>query len=99
LGIPAGLSILRIAANLRQSGRFAMSEQRELSPEHQIIAAHMATTTAAFQVLVHCLQENGALKPGQMPEALGVYMEMAKHRPDNEIQLALLHDLRLALMD
>jgi hypothetical protein len=34
-----------------------------------------------------------------MPEALGVYMEMAKHRPDNEIQLALLHDLRLALMD
>jgi hypothetical protein len=30
-----------------------MSE--ELSPEHEIIAAHMAATTVAFQVLVHCL--------------------------------------------
>jgi hypothetical protein len=71
----------------------------ELSPEHQIIAAHMAATTAAFQVLIHCLQENGALKRGQMPEALRVYMEMAKHQKDNDLQLALLHDLRQALMD
>ena len=71
----------------------------KLSPEHEIIAAHMAATTAAFQVLVHCLQENGALERGQMPEALRVYMEMAKHQRDNEVQLALLNDLRLALMD
>ena len=71
----------------------------KLSPEHEIIAAHMAATTAAFQVLVHCLQENGALERGQMPEALRVYMEMAKHQRDNGVQLALLNDLRLALMD
>jgi hypothetical protein len=43
---------------------------KKLSPEHKIIAAHIAATTAAFQVLVHCLQENGALEPGQRPAAI-----------------------------
>lgn len=28
----------------------------KLTPEQEMIAAHMAATTAAFQVLVHCLQ-------------------------------------------
>lgn len=74
-----------------------MSEK--LNPEQEVIAAHIAATSAALQVLVHCLQENGALRQGQMPEALRVYMEMAKHQSDNEIQLSLLHDLRSALMD
>jgi hypothetical protein len=59
----------------------------------------MAATTAAFQVLVHCLQESGALERGQMSEALLTYMEMAKHQKDNEIQLALLNDLREALLN
>jgi hypothetical protein len=76
-----------------------MSEN-QLSAEHQIIAAHMATITGVFQVLVHCLQENGALKRGQVPEALGIYMDMVKHRMgDNEIELALLRDFLLALMN
>ena len=72
---------------------------RELSPEQAIIAAHMAATTAAFQLLVHCLQENGALRAGQMPEALGHYIQVAKHQNDDEIQLGLLRDLMLALID
>jgi hypothetical protein len=72
----------------------------QLNAEHRIIAAHMATMTGVFQVLIHCLQENGALKRGQVPEALGIYMEMVKHQiVDNEIQLTLLRDLLLALMN
>jgi hypothetical protein len=71
---------------------------KKLSQDQEIIAAHMAAMTAAFQVLIHCLQENGALERGQVPEALRVYMEMAKHQKDNEIQLALLDDLRQALL-
>lgn len=72
---------------------------KKLTEEQELIAAHMAATTAAFQVLVHCLQENGALERGQYQEALRVFMEMAKHQKDNNVQLALLHDLRMALMD
>lgn len=72
---------------------------KNLSPDHEIIAAHMAATTAAFQVLVHCLQENGALDRGQVPEALRIYMETVKSRAGNEVELALLHDLRQALLD
>lgn len=72
---------------------------KKLTPEQEVIAAHMAATTAAFQVLVHCLQENEALHHGQFPEALRVYMEMTKRRDGNDVELALLHDLRMALMD
>lgn len=75
-----------------------MSEK--LDPNQEVIAAHIAATTAAFQVLVHCLKETGALEHGQVPEALRAYMEAAaKKREDNEIQLALLNDLRQALLD
>lgn len=72
---------------------------KKFSRDHEVIAAHMAATTAAVQVLVHCLQENGALDQGQVPEALRVYMEMVKARSGNEVELALLHDLRQALLD
>jgi hypothetical protein len=34
---------------------------QETQPDHEVIATHMAATTAALQVLVHCLQENSAL--------------------------------------
>ena len=71
----------------------------KLSNEHEVIAAHIAATTAAFQVLVLCLQENGALKRGQFQQALHVYMETNKVRSGNEVELTLLHDLRNALMD
>ncbi len=71
---------------------------KKLDPHQEVIAAHIAATTAAFQVLVHCLQENGALEHGQMPKALLVHMEMEKHRRGNEIELALLEDLRQGLL-
>lgn len=70
----------------------------KLDPEHEVLAAHMAATTAAFQVLVHCLQENGALELGQFPTALAAYMEMAKDRAE-PITLALLDDLRQAMLN
>ncbi len=68
-----------------------MSEK--LSPEGEVIAAHMAATTAAFQILVHCLQENEALQHGQFPEALRLYLEMTKRRDRNEMELTMLHEL------
>lgn len=61
-----------------------------------ILVAHMAATTAAFQVLVSCLQHSGALERGHFQTALTDYMEMAKDRTPPET-LALLHDLRMAL--
>lgn len=73
-----------------------MSEK--LSPEGEVIAAHMAATTAAFQVLVLTLQNNGALDRGEFPEALHVYMEKGRDRLD-PMALALLDDLRRALLD
>lgn len=76
-----------------------LTTDEKIASHRDVIAAHMAATTAAFQVLVHCLQENGALDRGQYQEALRVFMETAKHRKDNEIEMALLHDLRMALMD
>jgi hypothetical protein len=35
---------------------------------------------AAFQVLLNCLDENDAVRPGQFPTALAVYIEMVKSR-------------------
>jgi hypothetical protein len=37
----------------------------KLSPEGEVIAAYGAALVAAFQVLINCLEENGALEPGQ----------------------------------
>lgn len=70
---------------------------RKLSPEGEVLAAHMAATTAAFQILVLTLQNNGALDRGEFPEALHIFMEKA--RDDAEpMTLALLDDLRRALL-
>jgi hypothetical protein len=38
----------------------------------------MAVTTAAFQVLVNCLQQNGTLQVGEFPETLRIYIEGLK---------------------
>ena len=56
---------------------------------------------AAFQVLINCLEENDAVLPGQFPEALGVYMGMAKSRRGDisDMTLAVLHDIRTATQD
>ena len=70
---------------------------KKLSPEHEVIAAHMAATTSAFQVLVLCLQRQGALSPGEFPDALRNYMEMAKDTA-SPMTLAMLDDIRQSLM-
>lgn len=70
----------------------------KLSPEGEVLAAHMAATTAAFQVLVSCLQRNGTLERGEFQEMLGVYMESVKSTKD-PVMLALLNDLRMSLID
>ena len=55
---------------------------------------------AAFQVLINCLEENGAMEPGEFPAALGVYMEMVKSRQGDvsDVTLAVLHDMRTATL-
>lgn len=73
----------------------------KLSREGEVIAAYGAATVAAFQVLNNCLEENGALQPGQFPDALGVYMEMVKSKQGDvsDMTLAVLHDIRTATQD
>lgn len=68
----------------------------KLTPEQEIVASHMMAVTAALQVLVHRLEEKGVLAPGEYPEALTVYMEMAKNH-HSDVTLALLDDLVQAL--
>lgn len=70
----------------------------ELNPEKEVLVAHITATAAAFQVLVYCLQNNGVLQRGEFPDALRQYMEIAKDR-QSDIVLALLHDLREALVN
>jgi hypothetical protein len=72
----------------------------KLSPEGEVIAAYGAAMVAAFQVLLNCLEENGAVQPGQFPDALDVYMEMVKSRQGdvNDMTLAVLHDIRVTTL-
>ena len=70
----------------------------KLSPEGEVIAAYGAAMVAAFQVLIDCLEENGAVEPRQFSDALGVYMEMVKSSKGSvsDVTLAVLHDIRTA---
>jgi hypothetical protein len=70
----------------------------ELSPEGEAIAACSAAMLSAVQVLVRCLMDSGALKPGQFPEALRRFIE-ANQKRENELELGLLRDLRRSLLD
>jgi hypothetical protein len=78
-----------------------MMPKGKLTPEGEVIAAYGAAMVAAFQVLISCLEESNALRPGQFPEALGVYMEMVKSREGDvsDMTLAVLHDMRAATLD
>jgi hypothetical protein len=78
-----------------------MMPKGKLSPEGEVLAAHIAATTAAFQVLINCLEESDALLPGQYPDALRVYMEMIKSKTGDvsDMTLAMLHDIRMATLD
>ncbi|MBZ9605867.1 hypothetical protein [Phyllobacterium chamaecytisi] len=70
----------------------------KVSPDREVVAAHMSAVTVAFQMLMVCLQDNGALRPGQYPAALHGYMEMAKDKAD-PMTLSMLDDLRQALLN
>ena len=52
-------------------------------------------------MLINCLEESDALLPGQLPDALRVYMEMVKSRKGDasDMTLAVLHDIRMATLD
>lgn len=69
-----------------------------LSPEKEVLTAHISAFTVAMQTLVLCLQDNGTLERGQYPAALHGYMEMAKDRA-NPMTLAMLDDLRQTLLN
>lgn len=70
----------------------------ELTPEGEVLSAHIAATAAAFQVLVRCLERCGALDRGAFSDALRQHMEAEKDRL-NEMALALLDELRHAHAD
>lgn len=70
---------------------------KKLSPEAEMIAAHIAATTTAFQLLVMCLQDNEALRPGQFQEALANVIANYKPESGNDAMHKLLNDLKLAL--
>lgn len=74
---------------------------KQLSPDGEVLAAHMAATTAAFQVLIGCLEQTSALVPGQFPHALETYIEVVKSREGavNDMTLAMLNDILEATTD
>jgi hypothetical protein len=65
--------------------------------EQEIIAAHIAATTTAFQLLVLCLQENEALRPGQFETALAELIAGYKPGSGKDTVFEMLNDLKLAL--
>ena len=75
--------------------------KEKLSAQGEVIAAQGAAMVAAFQVLIHCLEEREALLPGQFAQAVGVHMELVKSKTGgvSDMTLALLHDLRTALLN
>jgi hypothetical protein len=66
---------------------------RDLSPEGEVLAAHIAATMTAMKVLVLTLEANGALEPGRYQAALLEVMEKSKDDLTPST-LALLSDLR-----
>jgi len=75
-----------------------LSGEAKLSPEGEAIAAYGTATMVAFKVLVACLQRNGALERGEFAEALRIFTEGAESEVDR-MPLAILHDLRMAMLD
>lgn len=68
--------------------------------DRQIAAAMQAATMASIQVLVRCLESSGALQRGDYANALLTFMEAAKNDPQSsDVMLALMHELRAALLD
>ena len=77
-----------------------MTDVPDLPPEAKIMAAHMAATTAAIQVLVTALQEGGLLRSGAYPELLRIYIDGLKRRGNADpLVMSLLDDLRKAFIN
>ena len=63
----------------------------------EALASYDSAMTAAFQVLIHCLQRNGALKSGQYQEELMRYLEITRDKA-SPVKTAILEDLRDSLL-
>lgn len=70
----------------------------KLSPEEELILAYGGAASTAVRLLVISLQNNGALKRGQYPDELRWFMETSKDTA-NEMTLALLHELRVSILN
>ena len=64
----------------------------------EALASYDSAMTAAFQVLIHCLQTNGSLRPGQYPQELTRYLDLAKDKCP-PVKKAILEDLRDMLLN
>jgi hypothetical protein len=56
-----------------------------LTPELKLVALHASATQSALVILAKCLMNNGALLPGQFPNALKTTFNAAEaewDRPD-----------------
>ena len=62
------------------------------------LAAYSSAMTAAFQVLIHCLQQNAALSRGQYQEALAAYLRLTSEKA-SPLKTAILNELRQSLLD
>ena len=62
------------------------------------LASYSAAMTAAFQVLIHCLQTNGALHRGQYPQELQAYMDVTRDKASPS-KTAILEGLRRLLLE
>ena len=70
-----------------------------MTPEIQALALHVSATKTAITILVKCLMNNGALRPGQFPSALKSTFNEADadwNRPDYEFLRQLAHEIEIA---
>lgn len=63
----------------------------------EALASYDSAMTAAFQVLIHCLQSNGALGIGQYQEELARYLAITKDK-SGPVKTAILEELRESLL-
>ena len=68
------------------------------TPDGQIMTAFMEAQRLSLLALVRCLEDNGALKPGQYADALRLSMENSQDEVD-VMTLALMHRLRRAILE
>lgn len=67
------------------------------SHDGEVLDAHMTAHLVALLALVRCLEENGALRPGQYADALHMAMESGR-RNLSDMTLAMLHGIREAAL-